>query len=398
MSLKTLFRDIVSVAARKIRSGSNLLLIKIFDFFCLNTNLIRVKETYDLAIVRMDRIGDFVLALAPLNAILDKYKGRRVLYVCGKYTGDLAKDSGLFTDVLVLDKIEDRLFWRRLFYHIKFVSAINCISASTVINTMWSRLYPSDYVVKYIKSKNKIGCDGNQRLTPHDCTYNNVYSKLISGNTFESEILNNQFFVNSFCDSSYKASLSRLSFVHPTKYVIEGQYVMVAFSASCYNRVWPIERMAKVIETLPDCYKIVVCGQGQDDIDRYDALISLLNCKDRIVNMINKTNMYDLIGLIANSVFLIGMDSAPVHIAAAVRVPSICIAPGAHYGRFVPYPKEIGETMYHPRTISSSDQCCFKCNYNCTRRDRLEGQALPCILEIPEKEVIVEVEKLLNEI
>ncbi|CAN5269238.1 hypothetical protein BH09BAC6_BH09BAC6_01480 [soil metagenome] len=51
--------------------------------------------------------------------------------------------------------------------------------------------------------------------------------------------------------------------------------------------------------------------------------------------------MIELCELIAGAKLLISGDTVAIHLAAALSVPSICIAKGDLYGRFIPYPRAV---------------------------------------------------------
>ena len=66
-----------------------------------------------------------------------------------------------------------------------------------------------------------------------------------------------------------------------------------------------------------------------------------------------------MVKLIRNAEFLISNETGPVHIAAAVRTPFICISNGNHFGRFNRYPREVFEKglyVYPPELMSRIEQ------------------------------------------
>lgn len=373
--------------------------LRLFDKIVLNTNCWPKKYHYDLVITRTDRIGDFILSLDSLQALLDAFEGKRILYVCRSFTADIVKNSGLFTDVMVVDDIDSYWFERSFCYHFKYIRKLIEIEADYVVNPVWSRISPTDWVVKYIKAKHKIGCDGDQERTFHESWANRYYTKLVTGNPYDSELLNNQYFINETFNSTFRARLPKLEMIYKKESpIIEGKYIVIGISASSKERVWPMERMAEVINHIPVNYCIVLIGRGEDDIERARSLKEGIDNKHIIKDLINKTSMNDMFNLIANAKMVIGMDSGPIHIAAAARVPSICIGHGAHYGRFIPYPDFAEETPYCPRVLFTQCQKCFKCNYQCSRNGYERGSILPCLSEVTVEMVVNELKRLLRDL
>lgn len=383
----------------KIKAYINQTLIKWYDYIHIPFSFATQKFHYDLVIVRFDRIGDFVIGMDILRGVLKAYRGKRILYVCRSFTSEIAEKSRLFTDVVTIKEFNSCDYTYNFRYHFKFAERFKKYSAELVINPTWSRIEPSDLVVHWIRSSKKYGCLGQGIGRPCAGTNDTYYTKLIGQPPFDSEFHYAQYFINNTIDPKFQAGLPQLDIIYKSEQpIVEGMYSLIGISASYEKRIWPMERMAAVIDVIPEEYNIVLMGYGDKDLERSARIISLVKKPQRIINMVNKTSMWDMFNLISNAQFVIGMDSSPVHIAAAARVRSVCIAPGAYYKRFVPYPKELGEVIYHPRTIVSDNQKCFHCAYSCSRPEMNEMEALPCLMEISVERVKKEVIKLLEEI
>ena len=106
--------------------------------------------------------------------------------------------------------------------------------------------------------------------------------------------------------------------------------------------------------------------------------------------------MTDLVCLISKSSFVLGNDSAAIHIAAACRVPSVCYIHGAHFGRYVPYPNDLPEMEYHPRCVYNKMDC-YWCGYRCNVEFNPE-MPFYCLRTITVDIVKKELLKLLNDI
>ena len=70
------------------------------------------------------------------------------------------------------------------------------------------------------------------------------------------------------------------------------------------------------------------------------TLISKLNFNS-VFNLAGQISLSNLVKYIENAKLLISNETGPVHIAAAVNTPLICISNGNHLGRFNPYPQSI---------------------------------------------------------
>ena len=382
----------------RIKLLINRILVRVFDRYYFSPLFPKARFHYDLVMVRFDSIGDFIIGLDGMRAYIEVFKGKRVLYICRPYTEELVRSSNLFTDVLAVHSYDRDSIVNNLRYHLDFFCNFKNISADIVINPTWSRLEPSDWVVHAIRAKNKYGCHGNEINTPYWEEGDKFYTKLIHQAPLPSEFHYAQYFINNIIDPAFKAQLPRKDLIYAKEEpIVKGNYALVGISAQDTYRIWPMDRLSKVINFIPEKYKVVLLGYGDLDLKNATEIESSVKIPKRIVNMVNKTSVIEMFNLISNSQFVIGMDSAPVHIAAAARVRSICIAHGAHFKRFIPYPIELGEAEFHPRTIYKYMDC-FNCGYNCSYPGWKSDGPLPCLEQVTVDMVKLELEKLLKEI
>lgn len=378
----------------KIKILCNSFLIRLINSFFFSIFCPKARQYYDLVIVRFDSIGDFIIGLDGIRAYKKIFKGKRILFICKPYTGQLARISNLFSDIIEVDSGQVNY----CLTYLKQIKRFRYISAGYVINPTWPRLDPSDWVVRAIRSKNKYGwcCSDNNTS---DCVKGDqFYTRLVRLVPQPSEFYYAQYFINNTIDPTFKAHLPRLDLIYShEKPLIKGEYVVVGISAQSINRIWPMERLASVIDYIPGKYNVVLIGYNILDLRNAIEIESRVESPQRVINMVNKTSITDVFNLISNAQFVIGMDSAPIHIAAAARVRSICIAPGAYFKRFVPYPEELGEIEYHPRVVYSFMDC-FNCGYNCSHPELKKGYTWPCLLKVTINMVKNELEKLLKEI
>ena len=107
------------------------------------------------------------------------------------------------------------------------------------------------------------------------------------------------------------------------KYQIEGDYVVLAPSASFLPKRWPIKSYVELAEKLlhTTSFKIVVLA-GPDDAfcDAFHAIKS-----DRLLNLQGKTSLKESMSILSRTKICIGNDSGMNHIAEAHGVPCLTI-------------------------------------------------------------------------
>ncbi len=144
-------------------------------------------------------------------------------------------------------------------------------------------------------------------------------------------------------------------------------------------KCWRDEGMARVIDRLEATRKVkVVLTAGSEDRERKKIDSILESCKSRPINLTGKITLKQLAALSRRSLFFIGVDTAPMHIAAAVGTPVIAL--------FGPS----GEFHWGPwgegHVVIKKEMDCRPCG-----KDGCQGSKRSrCLEEITEEEVMKE--------
>ncbi|MBT4731173.1 hypothetical protein HOB87_04320 [Candidatus Woesearchaeota archaeon] len=96
-------------------------------------------------------------------------------------------------------------------------------------------------------------------------------------------------------------------------------------------KCWEDERMAKVIDYFQQEKKLKVIITGapvKNELDRVDSILAL--CKTRPVNLSGKLTLKHLACLSSKAKLFFGVDTAPMHMAAATNTPVVALF-GASY-------------------------------------------------------------------
>lgn len=357
--------------------------------------LIPVKKHthFGVIILRTDGIGDFAIWASAIPAIKEKYKGSSLAFVFPDSYATIVERLDLFDSLIPFSKKGAE---RQLFKHISIIWKLKHISADVVINPTRYRVSPSDLLVGMIKAPCKIGVR-TKRTGLLNRVLDSYYSELIELPEIKHEMLNTEYFTQKIASNSYKHGLADFrSLVDCYKAPFDTDYCVIALSSADEYKIWEVEKVNELIYSIPLQYKVVLTGLGLKDEERANYIIQSHVGENRIVSMVGKTTMLSLTQMVARSRFVLGNDSATVHLAAACRVPSICYLAGAAYNEFIPYPNTIGDLKYHPRPVAYPMEC-FGCHYRCTQEPK-SFKALLCIRKITVEMVKKELEQLLKEI
>ena len=150
---------------------------------------------------------------------------------------------------------------------------------------------------------------------------------------------------------------------------------------------WPIENFYEVLETIRDKidHKVFFVVTGTREETRLaEGLIRMAGKRLTILNSMGKFNIRELAALIKRCRLYIANDSAPMHIAAALKTPLIAIFGPGYIERF------------DPRAIFAQ-AIVFRKETDCSPCDRERCKSIKCLKAISPAEVIPAALKLLNE-
>jgi heptosyltransferase-2 len=107
----------------------------------------------------------------------------------------------------------------------------------------------------------------------------------------------------------------------------EGGRVVVFAPGAAYGHAkrWPPDRVAQVIARLSAEGLTAVLVGARDDRESGRAIESTLPAGARVVNLIGRTSLGELVGVIARAAAFVSNDSGAMHIAAALGVPLTAI-------------------------------------------------------------------------
>jgi heptosyltransferase III len=172
--------------------------------------------------------------------------------------------------------------------------------------------------------------------------------------------------------------------------VASKRFVQVHPGSRWLFKSWPSGRMASVVEKLVrDGFQVVVTG-APDERERaiVDVMLAALpdSCRISVHDFTGKLSLLELCALTMRARLFIGVDSAPMHIAAAVRTPAVAL--------FGPSDEvEWGPWGVAHRVVTSTDFPCRPC-----RNDGCGGGKISeCLTTLPVDRVSAAVDSLLAE-
>jgi heptosyltransferase-2 len=162
------------------------------------------------------------------------------------------------------------------------------------------------------------------------------------------------------------------------------QQVLIGFnigsSKKWNSKRWPIENWAKFCDELSLKYswRIVITGH-KDDLILVDELMKLTKAKPIIA--VGQTSLRQLAALIKKCQVYLSSDSAPLHIALSMSVPSVAF---------------FGATDSKRHTFSDSNLTVLEKKLKCQPCYKPQCHSLECLRQISVKEVVEIAEKIIK--
>lgn len=308
------------------------------------------KPEKKILILKPDAIGDYILFRNFLSLLRksEKYRGYQITFCGNSAYREFAihYDSDSVDHFLWIDK--NRIYMN-LLYYIRFAGSLYH-QYSLTIHASRSREFIFDFYAKISGNQERIAPEGDtiNILSFYKRISDRWYTRLIpSGNAFSFEFDANKRFFELLLEQPI--SLSKPFLPNDSRHSsdlpdLPGNFIALFPGAQLPFRRWNTSNFAEVCNYLRQKYphEIVILG-GNSDQKLAREIIGLSH--DRVIDLTGKTHLIQLPNVIARARLLITNDTMAVHIGAVIGIPTIVISQMNHYGRFVPYPKEIGDKM-----------------------------------------------------
>lgn len=163
-------------------------------------------------------------------------------------------------------------------------------------------------------------------------------------------------------------------------------YIVIHPASRWRFKCWDNRALAEIINTLAQRGHQIVLSAAPDKQEL--ALIADLKARldQTVIDLAGQLSLKELAALIDQARLLIGVDSVPMHMAAAVQTPVVALfGPSGD--------KEWGPWMVKQRVVVSSQHPCRPCG-----KDGCGGSKISdCLTHIPPRQVMLAIDSLLAE-
>ena len=353
-----------------------------FDGGWLIDRLYRSRlDIRSVLLIRLDLIGDFTLWLDSAAVYREIYPDRKLVLCANRLWAELARQQPYWDEVIEVDI--DRLRTDQI-YSLKLMVRLHWRGFNVAIQPTFSREIVVDRLVRATGAIERIGQQGDaSNLNALDKKITDGwYTRLIFAGISQSmELQKNAEFVRALGANSFRSSVGHLIFPFPKTVFFESDkaYVVICPSASWMPKAWPADKFAHLAQDLylQQNLRIVLCGAPADH-----ALCERIvrATKTPIDNLAGQTSLIQLLEVIAGASLVISNDSGNIHLAAALRIPSVCIVGGGHATRFLPYVVDNNQDCVLP-SVALHYMDCFGCGWQCKFPIKV-GDPVPCVSNI----------------
>ena len=303
-------------------SQAVLLTEKISDSTCMDYR--------NILIVKPSALGDVARMLPVLTALRKKYPLAKISWIIRPEFDELIRHNPALDEVILFDKknlLKSGL--KSLSNIIAFAGALKQRKFDLVLDTQG--LLRSGLMTWFTKAPTRIGYQHarelawlfyNKKVVTPQLQHSNLDCWQI-GIAAGIEDTQPQFGV----PVDPKAYDSARSILNDNGIKNNEDFAVLLCGGTAKTKIWPADNFAKLADTIYRQYKIksILVGTGAREIAIGQKITNKAEEKTAIINIIGQTSLAEMVATISYSSLVIGNDSGPLHIAAALPKPVVGI-------------------------------------------------------------------------
>lgn len=326
----------------KIKKYIKFLFIKLIQFWgimFLYQNIVQCKSYKNILLIRLDEIGDVVLTSPLLRELKLNYPDAKITLIVKPQVYNLVELCPYVDRVMIFER-----------YQGKFGFVINIFKAFQYAKRFLQKenydlvLVPRWDVDCYGASFLAFFSGGMQRLAYSETVNNNkqvlnrgydgFFTKVFYTTDIKYEVLRNLDWIK-LLDGEIRSDKLELWCNNVDRKIAENLLlsennflISVIVSAGNHNREWSSKSFQNLFECLLEFnhnIKFLFLGDEKNTRKIKNEIISDI-LKDRVIDCIGKTTLRQTVALLQKSDFFIGLDTGPMHLAAACDLQGVVIS------------------------------------------------------------------------
>lgn len=294
----------------------------------------------NILLIQLGDIGDVALSFPAIRALHEKFPQANVIVAVREKAKELIEDCRWATDVISINE-EKRTWIEELWYQKKFFSRLRRFHFDLAIDikpgdrgAILAFLSGAPQRVSFYADDGKLW---RNRVFTHLATDEpepgrhmaQYYLGFLEAYNIKTDHIRPEHDISEYRHQEAKALLKNEG-VPSDRPIIAAQ----PFSLWKYKE-WGVDKYIQLINWLISEYDVSVIITGSmDERERADEIIN--ECPQNTFNLAGKTSIGTLAAVFKTCRLFIGVDSAGVHIAAAVGLPTVCIFGPSSYIDWAP--------------------------------------------------------------
>ena len=336
------------------------------------------SELRTVTLLKLDRIGDFILSTGVLNALREALPAARFTLITRSPSGEIARQQ--YPDWRVIELPSRENAFRNIFGHRGVRSELRRLPKSDLLVDLRAfRDYSDAVLASWIPARFKLALRNAFPNSFSAFCYPGeeaIYDELIAPvaaavgecndlaglRTLALRVLGSPALVRpALSVPASEVSTIRNRLAQKFGFAPSSPYVLVYPGTSSPLKEVPASHLGTALlaglNSAPELP--VVIGGSAADIRTTAPLIAVLRNSRGFHDATGLFSLQENIALIAGARALIGMDSCHIHMAGALDIPAVGILGGGQFGNFAPWGESARFRWVHHRME------CYGCNWIC---------------------------------
>lgn len=338
-------------------------------------------------------LGDYIMLLEAYKEIKKYFPKHKIFFLSNL---EIAKENKSFDNIIDINPHKmflEQFTFKNIIYRFKTFKQIN-IGYDYIFNLGRNG---NDLTVLMInlKSKNKIGYEQNhsglKKYIWKICS--KTYTKKIYSKTLHN-ILSTKYLFSQVIPE-YKMQeddyyFPKLENTNITQYnlLTDKNYYVICMGSTNKFKNWKIKNFIEFSEKCITKTENIVLVGSKYEKELGETFISQYKGDKNIINLIEKTDLSELVLIIKYAKFCIGNDTGTTHLAMSLKTPSIAIVCGATFNCCLPYFEDNKQNLQKFNNISVYKKMdCFLCWYECKYLNN-KTESYKCLEQITAEDVL----------
>lgn len=346
---------------------------KVHQEFTLEQMASRTIQVYEeligclnILVIKLSSTGDVVLVTASLKALRERYPRAKIYCLVGKGSRKVLQNCPYIDGIIIYDPLHKDKGWIR-----------------TVLFSHKLRKYRFDKVIDF-QNNRKSHLLAFLSFPRESYGYNNgkwghLLTHPLKDGSSDIPAVEHQFQILRVLGISYGAGVPlelwpSANDRHYVQELLDSEWlgncenmvgINIAASPRWQTKTWPMEHTARLCDILAaDGIRVVLTGVEDD---KETARQILLKAKSKPAVLAGKTDILQLAALIERCKVFVTSDSAPLHVAAAMKTPVVALFGPTDSKRHVPPAEKVAVLEKKPKCAPCYSPYCLVATHVCMR-------------------------------